>query len=164
MALLRISEKQLVQACKDYKRLCEEGQIKRPDFWHFCGWIGETDTAISAIIKYGGKGKAPTDGGAADAGIVAEAAKSKGNSGLTLEQEAAKHGEAAEELRRLATYIRGQYSTAPGWSGNCSGKALFNQKQNFDGCALVDKVEQASSGEISVKLVGDFGGVENPFG
>lgn len=164
MALLRISEKQLVQACKEYKQLCEAGQIKRPDFWHFCGWIGETDTAISAIIKYGGKGKAPTDGGAADAGIVAEAAKSKGNSGLTLEQEAAKYGEAAEELRRLATYIRGQYSTAPGWSGNCSGKALFNQKQNFDGCALVDKVEQASSGEISVKLVGDFGGVENPFG
>nr|DAH25268.1 MAG TPA: hypothetical protein [Caudoviricetes sp.] len=164
MALLRISEKQLIQACKDYKQLCETGQIKRPDFWHFCGWIGETDTAISAIIKYGGKGKAPTDGGAADAGIVAEAAKSKGNSGLTLEQEAAKYGEAAEELRRLATYIRGQYSTAPGWSGNCSGKALFNQKQNFDGCALVEKVEQASSGEISVKLVGDFGGVENPFG
>lgn len=149
MALLRISQKQLVQACKEYKQLCEAGQIKRPDFWHFCGWIGETDTAISAIIKYGGKGKVPTDGGAADAGIVAEAAK---------------YGEAAEELRRLATYIRGQYSTAPGWSGNCSGKALFNQKQNFDGCALVDKVEQASSGEISVKLVGDFGGVENPFG
>lgn len=164
MALLRISEKQLVQACKDYKQLCETGQIKRPDFWHFCGWIGETDTAISAIIKFGGKGKSSKDDGSADAGIVAEAAKSKGNSGLTLEQEAAKYGEAAEELRRLATYIRGQYSTAPGWSGNCSGKALFNQKQNFDGCALVDKVEQASSGEISVKLVGDFGGVENPFG
>lgn len=164
MALLRISEKQLVQACKEYKQLCEAGQIKRPDFWHFCGWIGETDTAISAIIKFGGKGKAPTDGGAADAVVVAEAAKGKGNSVLTLEQEAAKYGEAAEELRRLATYIRGQYSTAPGWSGNCSGKALFNQKQNFDGCALVEKVEQASSGEISVKLVGDFGGVENPFG
>lgn len=164
MALLRISEKQLVQACKKYKQLCEAGQIKRPDFWHFCGWIGETDTAISAIIKFGGKGKSSKDDGSADAGIVAEAAKSKGNSGLTLEQEAAKYGEAAEELRRLATYIRGQYSTAPGWSGNCSGKALFNQKQNFDGCALVEKVEQASSGEISVKLVGDFGGVENPFG
>ena len=202
MALLRISEKQLIQACKDYKQLCETGQIKRPDFWHFCGWIGETDTAISAIIKFGGKGKSSKDDGSADAGIAAEAAKCKGNSALTLEQEAAKHGkaaltleqeaakltleqeaakrkvcpaltleqeaakygEAAEELRRLATYIRGQYSTAPGWSGNCSGKALFNQKQNFDGCALVDKVEQASSGEISVKLVGDFGGVENPFG
>lgn len=149
MALLRISEKQLVQACKDYKRLCEEGQIKRPDFWHFCGWIGETDAAISAIIKYGGKGGKTTGDSNADSGIVTEAAK---------------YGEAAEELRRLATYIRGQYSTAPGWSGNCSGKALFNQKQNFDGCALVDKVEQASSGEISVKLVGDFGGVENPFG
>ena len=164
MALLRISEKQLIQACKDYKQLCETGQIKRPDFWHFCGWIGETDTAISAIIKFGGKGKSSKDDGSADAGIAAEAAKGKGNSGMTLEQEAAKYGEAAEELRRLATYIRGQYSTAPGWCGNCSGKALFNQKQNFDGCALVDKVEQASSGEISVKLVGDFGGVENPFG
>lgn len=149
MALLRISEKQLVQACKDYKQLCEKGQIKRPDFWHFCGWIGETDTAISAIIKYGGKGNPSKDDGSADAGIAAEAAK---------------YGEVAEELRRLATYIRGQYSTAPGWSGNCSGKALFNQKQNFDGCALVEKVEQASTGEISVKLVGDFGGVENPFG
>lgn len=164
MALLRISEKQLVQACKDYKQLCETGQIKRPDFWHFCGWIGETDTAISAIIKFGGKGGKTTGGSNSDERIAEETAKSKGNSALTLEQEAAKYGEAAEELRRLATYIRGQYSTAPGWSGNCSGKALFNQKQNFDGCALVDKVEQASSGEISVKLVGDFGGVENPFG
>lgn len=164
MALLRITEKQLVQACKDYKQLCESGQIKRPDYWHFCGWIGETDTAISAIIKFGGKsGKTKSDGNS-DGGIAAEAAKSKSDSALTLEQEAAKYGEAAEELRRLATYIRGQYSTAPGWSGNCSGKALFNQKQNFDGCALVDKVEQASSGEISVKLVGDFGGVDNPFG
>lgn len=149
MALLRISEKQLVQACKDYKQLCENGQIKRPDFWHFCGWVGETDAAISAIIKYGGKGCKASGDSNADSGIGAEAAK---------------YGEAAEELRRLATYIRGQYSTAPGWSGNCSGKALFNQKQNFDGCALVDKVEQASSGEISVKLVGDFGGVDNPFG
>lgn len=164
MALLRISEKQLVQACKDYKQLCEKGQIKRPDFWHFCGWIGETDTAISAIIKFGGKGGKTTGGSNSDERIAEETAKSKGNSALTLEQEAAKYGEAAEELRRLATYIRGQYSTAPGWSGNCSGKALFNQKQNFDGCALVEKVEQASSGEISVKLVGDFGGVENPFG
>ena len=164
MALLRISEKQLVQACKDYKQLCETGQIKRPDFWHFCGWIGETDTAISAIIKFGGKGGKTTGGSNSDERIAEETAKSKGNSALTLEQEAAKYGEAAEELRRLATYIRGQYSTAPGWSGNCSGKALFNQKQNFDGCALVEKVEQASSGEISVKLVGDFGGVENPFG
>lgn len=164
MALLRISEKQLIQACKDYKQLCEKGQIKRPDWWHFCGWIGETAEAMSAILKYGGKGKPSKDDGSADAGIAAEAAKGKGNSGMTLEQEAAKYGEAAEELRRLATYIRGQYSTAPGWSGNCSGKALFNQKQNFDGCALVDKVEQASSGEISVKLVGDFGGVDNPFG
>lgn len=149
MALVRLSEKQLIKACKDYKQLCETGQIKRPDFWHFCGWIGETDAAISAIIKYGGKGKTQKAEEANAVGPVAEAAK---------------YGEAAEELRRLATYIRGQYSTAPGWSGNCSGKALFNQKQNFDGCALVDKVEQASSGEISVKLVGDFGGVENPFG
>lgn len=149
MALLRISEKQLIQACKDYKQLCETGQIKRPDFWHFCGWVGETDAAISAIIKHGGRGGKGKSEGNSDAGLVGEAAK---------------YGEAAEELRRLATYIRGQYSTAPGWSGNCSGKALFNQKQNFDGCALVDKVEQASSGEISVKLIGDFGGVENPFG
>lgn len=164
MALLRISEAQLCKACKEYKQLCEAGQIKRPDFWHFCGWIGETDTAISAIIKFGGRGGKVKSEGSSDAGIMAEAAKSKGNSGLTLEQEAAKYEEAAEELRRLATYIRGQYSTAPGWSGNCSGKALFCQKQNFDGRALVDKVEQASSGEISVKLVGDFGGVENPFG
>lgn len=149
MALLRLSEAQLCKACKEYKQLCEAGQIKRPDFWHFCGWIGETDTAISAIIKYGGRGGKAANDGNSDAGLIAEAAK---------------YGEAAEELRRLATYIRGQYSTAPGWSGNCSGKALFCQKQNFDGHALVDKVEQASSGEISVKLVGDFGGVENPFG
>lgn len=153
MALTRLSERQIIEACIKYRELCEAGTIKRADFWHFCAWIGETDAAISLIIEHGGKavpdGAASADNGRSVARDVAEAAK---------------YGEAAEELRRLCTYIRGQYSTSPGWSGASSNKALFNQRQNFDGRALVDKQERTTSGEISVKLVGNFGGVDDPFG
>lgn len=152
MALTRLSERQIIEACRKYRELCEDGTIKRADFWHFCAWCGETDAAISLIIEWGGK--SVPDGAAADSasGRAADIA------------EAVKYGGAAEELRRLCTYIRGQYSTSPGWSGASSNKALFNQRQNFDGRALVDKQEHKTSGEISVKLVGNFGGVDNPFG
>lgn len=150
MPLVRLSQAQICKACKEYRELCENGTVKRADFWHFCAWINETDYAISLIIEWGGK-PVPED--------VGENADS-----YTRDvREAAKYGEAAEELRRLATFIRGQYSTAPGWAGASSNKALFNQKQNFDGRALVDKQERSTSGEISVKLVGDFGGVADPF-
>lgn len=157
MALTRLSERQLIEACNKYRELCENGTIKRADFWHFCAWCGETDYAISLIIEWGGK--PVPDGAAADSasGRAADVAARD-------IAEAAKYGEAAEELRRLCTYIRGQYSTSPGWSGASSNKALFNQRQNFDGRALVDKQEHKTSGEISVKLVGNFGGVDDPFG
>lgn len=153
MALTRLSERQIIEACIKYRELCEAGTIKRADFWHFCAWIGETDAAISLIIEHGGK--AVPDGAAS---------ADNGRSSERDVDEAAKYGEAAEELRRLCTYIRGQYSTSPGWSGASSNKALFNQRQNFDGRALVDKQERTTSGEISVKLVGNFGGVDDPFG
>lgn len=168
MALTRLSERQLIEACNKYRELCENGTIKRADFWHFCAWCGETDAAISLIIEWGGK--LVPDGAAADSvgADVAEAGRSSARdiAGVPARDiaEAAKYGEAAEELRRLCTYIRGQYSTSPGWSGASSNKALFNQRQNFDGRALVDKQEHKTSGEISVKLVGNFGGVDDPFG
>lgn len=176
MAIIRLSEDQLIQACTKYKQLCESKDILRPDFWHFCGWIGETDAAISAIIKYGGRGgtaQAESGAGATGSDSNANAADSGANatssntdSGANAKNmiaEAAKYGRAAEELRRLCTYIRGQYSVAPGWSGASTSKALFNQRQDFDGCALSDKVEAKTTGEISVKLIGNFGGVDNPF-
>lgn len=160
MALTRLSERQIIEACGKYRELCEAGTIKRADYWHFCAWIGETDYAISLIIEWGGK--PVPDGAAAD--IAGAEAVEAGRSSARDVVEAAKYGEAAEELRRLCTYIRGQYSTSPGWSGASSNKALFNQRQNFDGRALVDKQEHKASGEISVKLVGNFGGVDDPFG
>lgn len=164
MALTRLSERQIIEACIKYRELCEAGTIKRADFWHFCAWIGETDAAISLIIEHGGKA---VPDGAASADNGRSVARDISDNGRSSEQdvaEAAKYGEAAEELRRLCTYIRGQYSTSPGWSGASSNKALFNQRQNFDGRALVDKQERTTSGEISVKLVGNFGGVDDPFG
>lgn len=147
MALLRISEDRLIEACQRYKELTDSGTIKRADWWHFAAWVGECAEDLTLIVKYGGRTVADADGDG-DAGRAAEASK---------------YGRAAEELRRLATYIRGQYSTAPAWGGASSSKALFNQKQDFDGCALVDKTERQTSGDITVKLVGDFGGVADPF-
>ena len=132
MAIIRLSEDQLIQACTKYKQLCESKDILRPDFWHFCGWIGETDAAISAIIKYGGRGGTAQDADSADDTSTASKANAAENGanatdmiadsganakGLIADSganatgmiaEAAKYGRAAEELRRLCTYIRGQ--------------------------------------------------------
>lgn len=137
MALVRLSNKQICEACAKYRELCEQGVIKRADFWHFCAWINETDYAISLIIEWGGRAVPDADD-----------AQNGADSYSRDVREAAKYGEAAEELRRLATFIRGQYSTAPGWAGASSNKAQFNQKQNFDGRALVDKKEATTNGEI----------------
>ena len=68
----------------------------------------------------------------------------------------------ARELKKFATWIRGQYNTAPGWSGPNSSKSIFANKQDFDGCKMIDKAEDGkSSGELTINI--EFGGSKTAF-
>ena len=67
----------------------------------------------------------------------------------------------ARELKKFATWIRGQYNTAPGWSGPNSSKSIFANKQDFDGCKMVDKAEDGKTGELTINI--EFGGSKTAF-
>ena len=68
----------------------------------------------------------------------------------------------SRELKKFATWIRGQYNTAPGWSGPNSSKSIFANKQDFDGCKMIDKAEDGkSSGELTINI--EFGGSKTAF-
>ena len=74
-----------------------------------------------------------------------------------------KRKELAMELRRMVSWIKGQYATAPGWHGSNGSKALFLLKQNIGGMLLTDKPE--SKGDGKMEVVVRFGGrVKDPFG
>lgn len=71
--------------------------------------------------------------------------------------------ELAKELRQLVSWVKGQYATAPGWSGSNGSKALFLLKQDIGGVQLTDKPEQRRDGALAVTV--KFGGrVKDPFG
>lgn len=143
VALIRLAEQQIIKACVEYRRLCEAGEIKRADWWHFSAWCCEAADALSLIVKHGGR-------------AVSDDAPDE-------VREAAKYAEAADELRRLSTYIRGQYTTAPAWGGASASKAMFLLRQDWDGAALTDRPDSGGGAQITVKLVGDFGGTADPF-
>lgn len=67
----------------------------------------------------------------------------------------------ARELKKFATWIRGQYNTAPGWSGPNSSKSIFANKQDFDGCKMADKQEETKSNELHINI--EFGGSKSAF-
>lgn len=70
--------------------------------------------------------------------------------------------EISRELKKFATWIRGQYNTAPGWSGPNSSKSIFANKQDFDGCKMVDRVEDnGKSNELTINI--EFGGSKTAF-
>ena len=131
----------IIQACTKYRELVQSNAVKRPDWWDFCAWCGESSRELSAIIKGKGCGEDEPDEG-----------------------ERAKNVQLQYELERFADYIRAQYNTSPAWSGASAGKAIFLQKQDFDGAPLRERQEQTTSGDIKVTLVGDFGDIKDPFG
>lgn len=151
--MLRSSPDAIMNACKQYKDLCESGQIKRPDFWHLCGCLGEVADDVSKFIKSDGAIGCGFDP-AADAEQRKETMK---------KQDFSKNRAAADALRRLCTFIRGQYSTAPAWSGAQTNKAVFNQRQDFDGAALVDKKDVNASGDVQLRILGGFGDIADAF-
>ena len=68
----------------------------------------------------------------------------------------------ARELKKFATWIRAQYNTAPGWSGPNSSKSIFANKQDFDGCKMVDKQDEGKgTGELTINI--EFGGSKTAF-
>ena len=69
----------------------------------------------------------------------------------------------ALELKRMVSWIRGQYATAPGWSGTNGSKAVFLLKQDLGGLRLTDKPEAEGGGTSQIVI--RFGGEsEDPFG
>ena len=74
-----------------------------------------------------------------------------------------KYKELALELRRMVSWIKGQYATAPGWNGSNGSKALFLLKQDIGGILLTDKPAAKGDGKMEVTV--KFGGrVKDPFG
>ncbi len=80
-----------------------------------------------------------------------------------VQKPSVKNRELALELKRLVSWVKGQYATAPGWNGSNGSKALFLLKQNIGGLLLTDRPDHRTEGktEITVK----FGGrSKDPFG
>ena len=74
-----------------------------------------------------------------------------------------KNRELAQELRRLVSWVKGQYATAPGWNGANGSKALFLLKQDIGGIQLTDKPEGRQEGKLEVTV--KFGSrTKDPFG
>lgn len=151
--MLKSSPDSIMKDCQRYTALCESGQIKRPDFWHFCGWLGEVADDVSKFIK---------SDGAVGCGFDPAADAEQRNETLK-KQDSSKNRAAADALRRLCTFIRGQYSTSPAWSGAQTNKAVFNQRQDFDGAALVDKKDVNASGDVQLRILGGFGDIADAF-
>lgn len=67
------------------------------------------------------------------------------------------------ELKRFVSWVKGQYATAPGWSGSNGSKGLFLMKQNIGGILLTDKPEGKNDGKTEITV--HFGGnLTDPFG
>lgn len=125
-----------------YKAKVQDGKIKRADWAHFCGLCGECLEDMQRAIA--GETSKATDG---------EAWQAEGDRQRVV-----------HALKVLSTFIRGEYSTSNAWNGAMSQKAMFNMRQNWDGQAASTEADRkAGGGEITVRLVGDFGGVKDPF-
>ena len=125
-----------------YKAKVQDGKIKRADWAHFCGLCGECLEDMQRAIS--GETSEQIDGKA----WAAEGDRQR----------------VVHALKVLSTFIRGEYSTSNAWNGAMSQKAMFNMRQNWDGQAASTEADRkAGGGEITVRLVGDFGGVKDPF-
>ena len=59
-------------------------------------------------------------------------------------------------LKKMATWMRGQYMSAPGWNGQLTSRAIFALKQDIgDGVKWSDQ-DAKQSGPVEVKI--SFGG------
>ena len=71
------------------------------------------------------------------------------------EANSAYYGRAAA-LKKMATWVRGQYMSAPGWNGQLTSRAIFALKQDIgDGVKWSDQ-DAKQTGPVEVKI--SFGG------
>lgn len=149
--MLRLSFDDLIRACQEYRAAVQDGRVARAQWDHFAGWIGEDSGELTAFMTASDDSDDKTSG-------------EDGKSGeRAVRDEDAKKAEARGELKRLATFIRGELATSPNWGGALSAKSIFLQKQAFDGRPMADKQEINAGGDISIKV--QFGGgLEDPFG
>lgn len=62
----------------------------------------------------------------------------------------------AEALKKMATWVRGQYMSAPGWNGQLTSRAIFALKQDIgDGVKWTDQ-DAKQTGPVEVRI--SFGG------
>lgn len=62
----------------------------------------------------------------------------------------------AEALKKMATWVRGQYMSAPGWNGQLTSRAIFALKQDIgDGVKWSDQ-DTKQTGPVDVRI--SFGG------
>lgn len=62
----------------------------------------------------------------------------------------------AKALKKMATWVRGQYMSAPGWNGQLTSRAIFALKQDIgDGVKWTDQ-DAKQTGPVEVKI--SFGG------
>ena len=62
----------------------------------------------------------------------------------------------AELLKKMATWVRGPYMSAPGWNGQLTSRAIFALKQDIgDGVKWSDQ-DAKQTGPVEVKI--SFGG------
>ena len=62
----------------------------------------------------------------------------------------------AEALKKMATWVRGQYMSAPGWNGQLTSRAIFALKQDIgDGVKWSDQ-DAKQTGPVEVRI--SFGG------
>lgn len=80
-----------------------------------------------------------------------------------IQKPGSKNKALAMELRRLVSWVKGQYATAPGWNGSNGSKALFLLKQNIGGLLLTDRPDGHREGKTQITV--KFGGKsKDPFG
>ena len=70
-------------------------------------------------------------------------------------RESAYHGR-AKALKKMATWVRGQLMSAPGWNGQLTSRAIFALKQDIgDGVKWTDQ-DSKQTGPVEIKVT--FGG------
>lgn len=162
--MLRLSFDDLIRACQEYRAAVQDGRVPRAQWDHFAGWIGEDSGELTAFMMASEDDKSGEQCGEDDKSGTRADRDEDGKSGTRSQcGEDAKKMEARGELKRLATFIRGELATSPNWGGALSAKSIFLQKQAFDGRPMADKQEISAGGDISIKV--QFGGgLDDPFG
>lgn len=121
------TEEQLEEIIEQYKQDLKEEKFARASWPHFCSYLHMTEPEVARVVRYGDR---PDD----DANTY------------TIR---------SRILKRMCTWVRGQYASAKGWSGQNQSRAIFLMKQSgIDGVAYSDQPQSAGVQEVRVTFGG----------